>query len=236
MFHLQPFYQKNPLPLLVINQCDMQIISVNNTATETYGYTQKEFLSITFLDLFPEEDRKMFEAVYKESKNEKTDYGIWRHQKSNNIILNVTIHCFDKFPEKNSGSKLISILPHEPEFIIPSENGQSKIGIFNFLKKENVTTEDFQWLETFYNYVLDHIDEHIKVEDLCYHLAQSTRTINRYSKEITGFAPSQLIQNIKLRRAELLWKHNIVRNKEKLAQKIGYSDSYYIIQKIDDMN
>jgi len=236
MLHREPFYEKNPLPLLVINQNDMQILSVNKTSTEIYGYTRKEFLTITFLDLFPEQDKKIFEAIYKQKVGEKTDYGIWRHQKSNNIILNVNIHCFNKFPEKTSNSELISILPREPEFITPQEKGQIRVGVVNVIKKENVTTEDFKWLKTFYNYVLNNIDENIKVEDLCYHLAQSTRTINRYSKEISGLSPSELIQKIKLRRAKLLWENDIIRNKEKLAQKIGYSNSYYITKKLDNLN
>ncbi|MDZ7718654.1 MAG: PAS domain S-box protein [Balneolaceae bacterium] len=237
MLNYETCFKKNPLPMWFIRKTDEQILSVNNSAIETYGYSKKELLNRKFSDLFPEEDQKLFDNFFRQKINETTQFGIWRLKKSNGIIINVSIYCFTSHSSNGDGNKvLISTLPHEPKFIIPNGNGAAKPGIFQFITKETITTDELKWLKKIYNYVLNHIDENIKIEDLSYHLAQSTRTINRYCKSITGLSPYQLIQKIKFARAKLLWECGIINEKEKLAHKIGYKDSYYLIQKMNNLN
>jgi PAS domain S-box-containing protein len=66
---------------------------VNKMATRHYGYSREEFLSMTALDIRPEEDKEHFKNLDRSKKNDDLNYnkGVWRHRKKNGSLIYVEI-------------------------------------------------------------------------------------------------------------------------------------------------
>ncbi|RYY72166.1 MAG: PAS domain S-box protein [Chitinophagaceae bacterium] len=97
----QVLFESNPMPVWVIKQSDFSFIAVNNMATLHYGYSREEFLSMTALDIRPEEDRESFAKSDHSSSTTKENYrkGIWKHKKKDGTIIHVQVAAHDIFFE-----------------------------------------------------------------------------------------------------------------------------------------
>lgn len=88
-------FEQNPMPMWMVALPGLQIVDVNESAIEHYGYSRKEFLHMTSVDLRPEEDREKF-INYKAPKTNGTRFaGIWRHRKKDGTIINVDVIAHD---------------------------------------------------------------------------------------------------------------------------------------------
>ncbi|MFN4233423.1 MAG: PAS domain S-box protein [Bacteroidia bacterium] len=87
------FFKKNPMPMWVYNPITFEIIDVNESAIEKYGYTEEEFLKKTIMDIRPPEDiSKLIEITDKNinATNVSTN-GLWRHKKKDGSIIYVEV-------------------------------------------------------------------------------------------------------------------------------------------------
>lgn len=87
------FFKKNPMPMWVYNPITFEIIDVNDSAIEKYGYTEEEFLKKTIMDIRPTEDiEKLIEFTEKNKQftNSITE-GFWRHKKKDGSIFYVEV-------------------------------------------------------------------------------------------------------------------------------------------------
>ncbi len=85
-------FYNNPLPMWMVTIPGLDVIEVNDSAIEQYGYAREEFLKLNTRDLRPAEDVENF---LKEV--EKMDAGIintrsWRHKKKDGTIIQVETH------------------------------------------------------------------------------------------------------------------------------------------------
>ncbi len=88
-------FLNNPLPLWVIDRQTLAFLAVNDAAVQHYGYTEKEFLSMTLKDIRPEEDIKVFLEDVKKGDGPLREPGIWRHRKKNGTIIDAEITTHD---------------------------------------------------------------------------------------------------------------------------------------------
>lgn len=89
-------FDNNPNPLMIVDDSGSEtIIDVNHAATELYGYTKEEFVSMTTFDLRPPEDHEMFQNIVN-SLSEKEKEGIktirTNHLKKNGELIIVEAH------------------------------------------------------------------------------------------------------------------------------------------------
>ncbi len=84
-------FESNPNPMWVYNVNTLKFVDVNKMAEFHYGYTKKEFLTMTLKDIRPAEDIKALEQNIKTSGDEVQDSGVWRHKKKNGEIIFVEI-------------------------------------------------------------------------------------------------------------------------------------------------
>lgn len=84
----------NPIPNWVYEIETYQILDVNISATEHYGFTREEFLKLTIKDLRPKaEIPKLLEAHKDiENVNGNISFGVFEHQKKNGDLIKVEIH------------------------------------------------------------------------------------------------------------------------------------------------
>ncbi|OFY02668.1 MAG: hypothetical protein A2W89_04090 [Bacteroidetes bacterium GWE2_42_39] len=89
-------FDMNPLPLWIFDIETMAFLEVNESAIRHYGYSRKEFLNMTIMDIRLPED---IEAAYKAAHAPKVfnQPGTWRHIKKNgeHIFVEIKAHLID---------------------------------------------------------------------------------------------------------------------------------------------
>ncbi|MDB5142874.1 MAG: hypothetical protein JWQ66_1587, partial [Mucilaginibacter sp.] len=86
-------FYSSPLPILIYDLKTMQILDVNKMATEFYGYSREEFLSMTVKDIRPAEEIPLVIKVLKEIvfNSEVSNLGTWNHIKKNGQPIKVEV-------------------------------------------------------------------------------------------------------------------------------------------------
>src|SRR5665647_3478473 len=76
------------------NSFNILVIQVNKAAIDHYGYSEEEFLSMTIIDISPEEDvSKLKKILSKKGADNKINYqGKFRHYKKSKELLEVDIY------------------------------------------------------------------------------------------------------------------------------------------------
>lgn len=98
------FLNYSSVPMIVYRLHDFRIMMVNDPAIKTYGYTNEEFLKLSFLDLFSEtkEEKKRVQDHFIDmhtGKGENSSSSIYCNHKLNNgkiINVDITSHGFEK--------------------------------------------------------------------------------------------------------------------------------------------
>ena len=90
------FHYNNPASIIIWNIETLEIIEVNETALELYGYSRKEFLHLTVLDLRPKDEHDKFLDVVQQARKNEFDKKTmtWHHinNKGNVIIMEISSH------------------------------------------------------------------------------------------------------------------------------------------------
>ncbi|MBL0182703.1 MAG: PAS domain S-box protein [Chitinophagaceae bacterium] len=89
-------FNNNPASIIIWDLDTLQILEVNETAVELYGYSKEEFLELTVLNIRPKDEQARLLELVEEVK--KTDFCKkimrWRHITSsgNSIIMTIASH------------------------------------------------------------------------------------------------------------------------------------------------
>ncbi len=88
----QLLLQSNPVPMLVFDKQTLALLAVNAAAVEHYGYSQDQFLSMSLLDIRPEEDRAEVREIA-QSDEELLRRGLnWRVVKANGEEIEAAVY------------------------------------------------------------------------------------------------------------------------------------------------
>jgi PAS domain S-box-containing protein len=89
-------FESNPLPMWMFSLPDYSIIDVNEAALRQYGYEKEHFLSLSALDLRPEEEVERFLTYQNTAYRLGTrNAGIWKHKRKDGSIIYVDILSHD---------------------------------------------------------------------------------------------------------------------------------------------
>jgi PAS domain S-box-containing protein len=90
-------FESNPHPMWVYSLKTLRFLAVNNAAVAHYGYSRKEFLSMTIKDIRPPEDVPALLQHIVHMAEGMGLSGIWRHRKKDGSIIDVEItsHTLD---------------------------------------------------------------------------------------------------------------------------------------------
>ncbi|MBX7174217.1 MAG: PAS domain S-box protein [Pyrinomonadaceae bacterium] len=88
-------FENNPFPMWVYDFQTYKFLAVNKAATIHYGYTKKEFSSMTIMDIRPDEDVPFVAEQIKSLKSDLFKGGIWRHRKKDGSIIFVEINSHE---------------------------------------------------------------------------------------------------------------------------------------------
>jgi diguanylate cyclase (GGDEF)-like protein/PAS domain S-box-containing protein/hemerythrin-like metal-binding protein len=90
-FRFRSIFDKNPIPMWVIDEKSLRFLAVNVRAVEHYGYSREEFSMMTLQDIRPAEDISKFDKVIS-SSNSRHETSEWRHKKKDGSIASVLIN------------------------------------------------------------------------------------------------------------------------------------------------
>ncbi len=108
----------NPEPMWVYDVETLQILDVNEAATQRYGYSRPEFLALTIKDLRPPEDVPKFLELLPSTPNFDRS-GPWRHLLKDGSIIQVLITSHSiNFSERDARLVMAESLTHNPEMEI----------------------------------------------------------------------------------------------------------------------
>ncbi|MEH2186535.1 MAG: PAS domain S-box protein [Nostoc sp.] len=84
-------FSKNPNPMWVYNQNNLQFLDVNEAAVVHYGYSREEFLQMRITDIRPVENMPIFMEYLGQKYPNLYFAGQWRHRRKNGQIIDVEI-------------------------------------------------------------------------------------------------------------------------------------------------
>ncbi|MBL7703283.1 MAG: PAS domain S-box protein [Ferruginibacter sp.] len=155
-------FQNNPMPMWVIDLKTFKFLDVNEMAILQYGYSRQEFLSMTAMDIRPEEDASLFlQSDHTYLTNDKNyNKGIWRHRKKDGTIIEVEIIAHEILFE---GAEARFVLANDvteqkkaEEKIIASEK-QFRNTLDNMLEGAQIIGFDWRYI-----YINDSLAKHAK--------------------------------------------------------------------------
>lgn len=84
-------FEGNPQPMWVYDLDTLAFLAVNEATVRTYGYSRREFLSMTMVDIRPPEDISALLDSISRLAEGLDQSGVWRHRKKDGTILDVDV-------------------------------------------------------------------------------------------------------------------------------------------------
>lgn len=101
-------FSDNPLPMWIYDLESLGFLSVNDAAVQKYGYSHKEFLAMTILDIREREDhRKVIQDVKTNEDSYQWSRG-WRHTLKGGDVIDVEILSHE-FEFNNRKARLVTV-------------------------------------------------------------------------------------------------------------------------------
>lgn len=91
----QLLFERNPLPMMVVDPNTRRYLEVNDAAVAQYGYTREQFLTMRTDDLRPPEDVERMISAFRTRAPGGSERGVWRHRTKDGRILIVEIVSHD---------------------------------------------------------------------------------------------------------------------------------------------
>ena len=103
-------FESHPLPMWIVEVGTYRFLAVNNAAVLHYGYSREEFLSMSLLDIRPQEDVPQFreELPKLASKPGPQTGGSRRHVTKDGTIIHVEV-CYGRIPY-DDGHALLTVV------------------------------------------------------------------------------------------------------------------------------
>ncbi len=114
----QSLFIFNPEPMWVYDVHTLQILDVNEAASQRYGYSRPEFLALTIKDLRPAEDVPKFLELLPDTPNSDRT-GPWRHRLRDGSVIQVLITSHSvKFADREARLVMAESLTQNPDLEI----------------------------------------------------------------------------------------------------------------------
>jgi len=102
-------FENNPVPMWVYDRSDFRLLAVNDAALAHYGYSREQLLSMTVLDIRPQEDVESFRKVASTSTGLSRRGYASRHLKSDGSLMDVMIYS-EPVPYEGFAASMVALL------------------------------------------------------------------------------------------------------------------------------
>ena len=80
-------FENNPIPMYIRKKASLQIVGVNQSAVQHFGFTEDEFLKMVVSDLHPADERDLLEKLINEWNGSQSNPGVFRHIRKDGSIV-----------------------------------------------------------------------------------------------------------------------------------------------------
>jgi diguanylate cyclase (GGDEF)-like protein/PAS domain S-box-containing protein len=98
-------FDRNPQPMWVYDTRTLEFLAVNDAAIESYGYSRREFLSMTLRDIRPSDDVDAMEREVARREPKATG-SEWRHVRRDGTVIDVLVFA-DEMPFEGRPGRLV---------------------------------------------------------------------------------------------------------------------------------
>jgi len=102
-------FENSPLPMWVLELPSLKFIDVNEAAITHYGYTRNEFLSMTAMDIRPDDEKQRYLQFDHSATNGLKFAGIWKHLKKDGSVIFVEVNSHEMNIGENKGRLILSL-------------------------------------------------------------------------------------------------------------------------------
>jgi PAS domain S-box-containing protein len=103
----QNLFNGSPLAIYIMTKSDLKVLTVNKAMVKLYGYSERELLKMTALDIRPDDDHEEFKKYVLKDK-EPDETGVALHQKKNGEKFYVRFN-FHSVPQVKEDAVLVMI-------------------------------------------------------------------------------------------------------------------------------
>jgi PAS domain S-box-containing protein len=135
----QNLFNGSPIAIYIMAKGSLKILNVNKAMIKLYGYTEKEFLKMTALDIRPKEDHESFKQYVLKEK-EPDESGIALHQNKNGEKFYVRFN-FHNIPLVKEDAILVMITDIDENL----KNERRINELLNLYEAVNQATHDVIW-------------------------------------------------------------------------------------------
>ncbi len=207
------FFDDLPVPMIIYDPVNLEILAVNKVAAASYGYSEKEFLSKSVRDLRTDGDSELYRKKVAEIESTGyTDAGQWLHKKKDGTEFYV--HIFSNIIFFKGKKARLSLIYDINQRILLEKENQALNDIVKDQKKQ-----------------LDDILCSIKEVVWSRRISDGKLTyINDASIDIFGYTPEEMTEGTG-RHLEHVHPDDMDELEEKIKQnyKEGYADMAYRI-------
>ncbi|MDP2368220.1 PAS domain S-box protein [Rhodoferax sp.] len=82
-------FERNPLPMCVVDGTTLRVLAVNEAAVSQYGYSMPEFVELTLLDLHHEDEHPLVREHFDSPLDDRSATRLWRHRHRNGALIEV---------------------------------------------------------------------------------------------------------------------------------------------------
>jgi len=162
-------FLKNPLPNWIYDCETLEFLDVNEAAIKHYGYSEKEFLSLSIKDIRPQEELgSLMNDLARIKHDPDLRQGNWKHRKKNGeiIIVETTAHFIDY------------------------NNRKARMVIVNDITEKLTAQEDLRKSEENYRTIMERVSDGFVAinKNWCYTYAnkEAGEIMNRPAEELIG--------------------------------------------------
>ncbi len=102
-------FENSPMPMWVLEHPSLKFVDVNDAAIQHYGYSREEFLSMTAVDIRPDEEKDRFIKLDRSAANGIMKAGTWKHIKKDKSIIHVEISSHELNIDNKMARLVLSI-------------------------------------------------------------------------------------------------------------------------------
>ena len=102
-------FKNNPEPMWIYDPETLEFIEVNEAAINHYGYSEKEFMNMTLLDIRPEEDAETLKENVKQNKGTTAYSEEWVHLTKDGTKIDVELSASDVQYDQGKTYRLVLI-------------------------------------------------------------------------------------------------------------------------------
>jgi PAS domain S-box-containing protein len=93
------FFERNPVPMFILDPESRRYIDVNAAAIEQYGYSRDEFLAMRCDELRPPEEVSRLQQAFRDRRDGQPARGRWRHRTRDGCEFDVDVISHDEMLE-----------------------------------------------------------------------------------------------------------------------------------------